>query len=75
MKDTDRELWARVAVLQAWVHRHSENERRLTRQSATEAIREVIKIAKEHYSPKELNVDIEIEQVANQILGPIARSR
>ena len=75
MAEIDRELWARIAVLQAWVHRESDNVRRRDRQAAVEAIRAVVKIAKEHYTPRGWNLDIEIEQAASQMIGPVPRSR
>lgn len=75
MAGTDRELWARVAVLQAWVRRQSENERRSNPQAAREAIKAIVKIAKERYTPRGWSLDIEIDQVATQMLGAVPRSK
>ena len=83
MTDTERELWAKVAVLQAWVHDRSENDRRNKPLEANEAAKKITKIAKEHYRPREASglpipeaqkLDEESAQVAQQLLGGIIRS-
>ena len=83
MTDAERELWATVTVLQAWMH-DLDYERRTKRPESTELAHKIAAIAKEHYRPRAASglpipeaqkLDKEIDRVARQMLAPIERSR